>query len=73
MINLKRISIFVALSTSIVIVGGCSSMSTSAESASSMTDKTRYCRPGNGVIFRTEQPEKVDPLRVLKDHEHSCV
>ena len=73
MINLKKLSIFVALSASVVIVGGCSSMSTSEKNTSSMSDKTRYCRPGNGVVFRTENPEKVDPIRILKDHEHGCV
>jgi len=35
-------------------------------------DKIRFCRPGSGIVYRTLQAEKVDPIRMLKDSEHGC-
>jgi len=66
----KRFGSF-CLACCLFALSACSHMNNHQKSYA-QADKMRYCRPGNGVVFRTSNPEKVDPIRLLKDSEHSC-
>ncbi len=56
-----------------VILGntGCQNRSFTQQ-PDSIIEKSRYCRPGNAVVFRTTQIDKIDPIRLLKNSEHGC-